>query len=442
MLITWLAASSFASSAGPGADAPFELAVPVHPGSLLGPVQVADVPLQPSIDAAAAEFGVPAVDPLRDGVGGEPLRPDVTRQWAGYGPLDLRDGQDPTLSGAAILLGVSADRLDRRLARQRPRRRRAPRRRGGAARTAASAPTPTCSRPGGPRSRRSPAATTPSSSGSTPSTCSPAVWQGVHEVAATGEPSTSTASRRSARACSPPSGAAACRRCPTTRAPRSGSPPAPTTTRTTAAAAPTSTYVVIHDDRGQLLGHALAGSRTARRRCPRTTSCGRATARSPRWWREDDIAWHAGNWSYNAAASASSTRASSTIPRTWYTDAMYEARRALVARHPRAHAVPRTGTHIIGHVEVPGARHTDPGPGWDWDYYMSLVEGTWAVTGDLTGVVAVEDVFTGDRIDGASSPSSRPATRWTVGRTMAGLRHGLRSPRWAPGVIADWVSSC
>ena len=29
--------------------------------------------------------------------------------------------------------------------------------------------------------------------------------------------------------------------------------------------------------------------------------------------------------------------------------------------------------HIIGHVEVPGTDHTDPGPHWDWDRYMRLV---------------------------------------------------------------------
>lgn len=30
----------------------------------------------------------------------------------------------------------------------------------------------------------------------------------------------------------------------------------------------------------------------------------------------------------------------------------------------------------MGHSEVPGNDHTDPGPYWDWDYYMSLVTGT------------------------------------------------------------------
>ncbi|WP_435879105.1 hypothetical protein [Streptomyces griseoluteus] len=32
-------------------------------------------------------------------------------------------------------------------------------------------------------------------------------------------------------------------------------------------------------------------------------------------------------------------------------------------------------THIVGHSEVPGNDHTDPGPYGDWSYYMSLVRG-------------------------------------------------------------------
>jgi len=35
--------------------------------------------------------------------------------------------------------------------------------------------------------------------------------------------------------------------------------------------------------------------------------------------------------------------------------------------------IPMDRTHIIGHVEVPGATHTDPGPLWPWDAYMRYV---------------------------------------------------------------------
>ena len=35
--------------------------------------------------------------------------------------------------------------------------------------------------------------------------------------------------------------------------------------------------------------------------------------------------------------------------------------------------LPVDRNHIIGHVEVPGTDHTDPGPHWDWDRYIPLV---------------------------------------------------------------------
>ncbi len=35
--------------------------------------------------------------------------------------------------------------------------------------------------------------------------------------------------------------------------------------------------------------------------------------------------------------------------------------------------IPKTRANIRGHNEMPGNDHTDPGPHWNWNYYMSLV---------------------------------------------------------------------
>jgi hypothetical protein len=85
-------------------------------GSHLDPAHARSDPflapgLQPAIEAAAAEFAVP--ESILSAMVWEACHydPSVTRQWAGYGPLDLRDGQDPDVERAAILLGVSADLL-------------------------------------------------------------------------------------------------------------------------------------------------------------------------------------------------------------------------------------------------------------------------------------------------------------------------------------------
>jgi len=39
----------------------------------------------------------------------------------------------------------------------------------------------------------------------------------------------------------------------------------------------------------------------------------------------------------------------------------------------RRYGIPADRAHIIGHNEVPGTDHSDPGPTWNWTYYMSLV---------------------------------------------------------------------
>lgn len=88
--------------------------------------------------------------------------------------------------------------------------------------------------------------------------------------------------------------------------------------------------------------------------------------------RELDVAFHAGNREYNERSVGIEhegfvERASS------FTDAMYEASARLTAGICGRYGIPVDRGHIIGHVEVPGTDHTDPGPHWDWDRYMGLV---------------------------------------------------------------------
>lgn len=47
----------------------------------------------------------------------------------------------------------------------------------------------------------------------------------------------------------------------------------------------------------------------------------------------------------------------------------------------RKFKIPPDRKHIIGHNEVPGATHTDPGPHWPWDKYMALVAEAYAAKG-------------------------------------------------------------
>lgn len=101
--------------------------------------------------------------------------------------------------------------------------------------------------------------------------------------------------------------------------------------------------------------------------------------------REKDIAWHAGNWTYNTQ-SIGLEHEGYVSNCSWFTDAMYRASAGITRSVTAKYNIPRTRTYIIGHNEVPGATHTDPGPCWDWNYYMSLVNEstTWSQTVDNT----------------------------------------------------------
>ncbi|MCA9687824.1 MAG: N-acetylmuramoyl-L-alanine amidase, partial [Myxococcales bacterium] len=99
---------------------------------------------------------------------------------------------------------------------------------------------------------------------------------------------------------------------------------------------------------------------------------------------EADIAWHAGHWDTNQASIGIEHEGFTSDPSAWYSDAMYRASAALTADLCDRYGIPKDRSHIIGHWEVPGCSnpkgggsscHTDPGDGWDWDYYMELVAG-------------------------------------------------------------------
>src|SRR5437868_4846083 len=57
----------------------------------------------------------------------------------------------------------------------------------------------------------------------------------------------------------------------------------------------------------------------------------------------------------------------------YHTDAQYRSSAQLVCAIARRYGIPTDRAHIIGHNEVRGSDHSDPGPTWNWNYYMSLV---------------------------------------------------------------------
>ncbi|MEV0117458.1 N-acetylmuramoyl-L-alanine amidase [Streptomyces sp. NPDC050844] len=88
--------------------------------------------------------------------------------------------------------------------------------------------------------------------------------------------------------------------------------------------------------------------------------------------RELDVAFHAGNRSYNER-SIGIEHEGFVDKKSSFTDAMYASSARLTAGICKRYDIPVDREHIVGHVEVPGTDHTDPGPHWDWDRYIRLV---------------------------------------------------------------------
>jgi N-acetyl-anhydromuramyl-L-alanine amidase AmpD len=89
--------------------------------------------------------------------------------------------------------------------------------------------------------------------------------------------------------------------------------------------------------------------------------------------READIAWHAGNWDYNTSSIGIEHEGWVDKP-AYFTEALYQESAKLTAGICGRYGIPRDRAHIIGHYEVPGTDHTDPGVYWDWQRYLRMVE--------------------------------------------------------------------
>jgi len=104
--------------------------------------------------------------------------------------------------------------------------------------------------------------------------------------------------------------------------------------------------------------------------------------------RESDKAWHVGN--SNGYTIGIEHEGYINAPATWYTSAMYNASAALTRDILASrglsqkvfdgsggwNAVPSDSLYNVkGHVNYASQSHTDPGSGWDWARYKSLVAG-------------------------------------------------------------------
>lgn len=86
---------------------------------------------------------------------------------------------------------------------------------------------------------------------------------------------------------------------------------------------------------------------------------------------EADTAWHSGNYWYNLESIGIELELD-RVTNPVFTAEEYYAAAALVCAISARQGIPLDRSHVIGHNEVPGSTHTDPGPTWDWPHFMWL----------------------------------------------------------------------
>jgi hypothetical protein len=111
---------------------------------------------------------------------------------------------------------------------------------------------------------------------------------------------------------------------------------------------------------------------------------------------EKDKAWHVGT--ENGYTIGIEHEAYLNDPATWFTDAMYNASALLTRDICASYGLDKTKVYdgslgwnavisdkslfdVKGHVNYPNQTHTDPGSGWNWPKYRSLVIGSGGGTG-------------------------------------------------------------
>ncbi|MBF8187585.1 N-acetylmuramoyl-L-alanine amidase [Nonomuraea sp. K274] len=122
--------------------------------------------------------------------------------------------------------------------------------------------------------------------------------------------------------------------------------------------------------------------------------------------RDKDVAWHAGTYNNR---SIGIEHEGFVADASWFTDAMYRSSAALVKHLCDKYGIPKTRTGIVGHSEVPGATHTDPGRNWNWTTFMNYVTGGGTTPPTFTTTVdnATAGQFTASANWGTSTYSTQ-----------------------------------
>lgn len=144
--------------------------------------------------------------------------------------------------------------------------------------------------------------------------------------------------------------------------------------------------------------------------------------------READIGWHAGNWTYNTKSIGiehGGWVTSNDTSNACYQESAKETKSTIIY-----YSVLHNRTRILGHNEVPGATHTDPGVYWNWSYYMAqcdptpssatnLIDGSPSVASSWATGTSASDKYGSDYKWRSTAAVSDPAS-WTINIANSG----------------------
>ncbi|MFI9724043.1 N-acetylmuramoyl-L-alanine amidase [Streptomyces sp. NPDC052396] len=139
-------------------------------------------------------------------------------------------------------------------------------------------------------------------------------------------------------------------------------------------------YIVIHDAEGSYNGMIATFQNTAARTSAHyvvRSSDGAVTQMVA----TKNVAFHSGNYWFNLHSIGIEHEGFAAQGATWFTPTQYKATAALVRYLAERYHLPLDRQHIIGHDNVPGisreavgGMHWDPGPYWDWNAFMDLLQ--------------------------------------------------------------------
>jgi N-acetyl-anhydromuramyl-L-alanine amidase AmpD len=87
---------------------------------------------------------------------------------------------------------------------------------------------------------------------------------------------------------------------------------------------------------------------------------------------EADTAWHSGNYLFNLNSIGIELELD-RLTNPFFREDQYYAAAALTCDAARRWGFPLDRAHVVGHNEIPGSTHTDPGRTWNWPHFMWLL---------------------------------------------------------------------